>query len=168
LRAHGAAVANLGVEFNRSAQFEVLRLARRAGDRAIAHVYFECRLAEELLVGRPPGLADDFTAIGEDLIDDSAVHVSAIDVQHRDLEPLPFNVGIQRWGCLFLGPIGRRQGAGEDEIAVEIGGDVPLVSVETAALAFAPVTHLCVLDRDAAIGLAVAPRKNERPGPVNI
>ena len=41
-----------------------------------------------------------------------------------------------------LGTIRRRDGAGEDQPAIDVRGDVPLESIEPLALALAAVTHL--------------------------
>jgi hypothetical protein len=59
---------------------------------------------------------------------------------------------LQNGRSLFLGPVGRRHGASQDQIGIEIGGDVAFVAVETLTLALSAMAHIRILDGNAPVG----------------
>ena len=69
-----------------------------------------------------------------------------------DPPALPFKIGFENGRCLFFGPIGRRHGASQNQVGIKIRGDVPLVAVESLALALPAVAHLRILDGNAPFG----------------
>jgi hypothetical protein len=72
-------------------------------------------LREGALVPRHPGSADDLAAALEDAVDERGCHVLAVDEKHADLEALVCDVLDELRRNLLLRPVGRRDGAGEDE-----------------------------------------------------
>ena len=115
-------------------------------------------------VVRLPGFADDLAAPAEHVVDERAVDVPAIDQQVVDGESLPRHVDRQGRHGLLLGPIRGRDGARQDQAAIDVRGDVPLEAIEPLALALPAVTHLLVLDRHPSIcGDPVANARRRRP-----
>jgi hypothetical protein len=68
-----------------------------------------------------------------------------------DVESLPLHIDGQGRDGVLLGAIRRRDGACQDQPAIDVSGDVTLEAIEPLALTLAAVTHLLVLDRDASI-----------------
>ncbi len=62
------------------------------------------------------------------------------------------NVIAKHGSRFFFRTIRGRDGAREDQLAVEVSGDMTLVAVEPLALALSAVAHFTVFDRDAALG----------------
>lgn len=77
-----------------------------------------------------PRFGQHRAARSEDVIDDGAAHVGAVDVQLDEAESLAPDVVGDRRCTLFLRPIGGCHGARDDGRAVEVARDVLLVSVE--------------------------------------
>jgi hypothetical protein len=61
-----------------------------------------------------PWLGEDSAARGDYLIHDGAVHVSAVDVQLDQPQPLTLDVIADRESAFFLGSVCRSHGAGND------------------------------------------------------
>ncbi len=82
----GTAAADLGIELDDIARFEVLDLTCRTGDRFSAHVDLEIGFAEQLRlhVSKLPWLADDLGAMLSDRGNVGAVDVASIDEQLAD------------------------------------------------------------------------------------
>src|SRR6266542_3099951 len=68
-----------------------------------------------------------------------------------DFESLVRHVDRQGRHGFVLGTIRRCDGAGDDQPAIDVGGNVTLEAVEPLALALPPVTHLLVFNRDPSI-----------------
>jgi hypothetical protein len=153
-QAKGAASAFVGVKLDDGAGGEALGLACGTGDGAVPHVDGEVALGEQPVVVGHPGSADDLAAVLDDGVDDGAVDVAAVDVELPEgtVGGKRSDVGLELCCGLFFGAVGWRDGAGEDEVGIEVGGDVALVAVEALALALSAVAHVGVLHRNAAIG----------------
>ncbi len=150
--AQGTARARFGVELHDGAWLEWLDFAGRATNRVRAHVDVEGGLGKELAVACDPRLAEDFAARFEHVLDEGAADVAAINVQlGDDVSGLVGHVIAQHGGSFFFGTIRGCDGAREDQVAVEVGGDMALVAVEPLARALSAVAHVPVFDRDAAL-----------------
>ena len=149
----GACAARFGVEFDGVAGDEGLYFASRAGDRVGTEVDLEVALGEQAgAVGAlAPRLGEHGAARVEDVVDDGAVYVGAIDMQLDESKPLALDVLCDGHGAQLLGAIGGRHGAGDDRREVQVARDVLLVAVEALRAALASVTYLAVADRDAAV-----------------
>jgi hypothetical protein len=139
-------------KFYVSAKVDGFSLAGWAGDGPVAHVDLEIGFGEEFAVARDPRLADDVASVGEHVSNDWAGNVAAINVHLGNSSALAFKVGLQNGRSLFLGPVGRRHGASQDQIGIEIGGDVAFVAVETLTLALSAMAHIRILDGNAPVG----------------
>src|SRR5216684_4641974 len=93
LRAHGAAIAHVGIEFDDGAERKGLHVTLGAFNRAVAEIEPEGRLRKLAAVLRLPGFAYDLSASAEYLVYERAVDVPAIDQQMVDVESLPLHVG---------------------------------------------------------------------------
>src|ERR1035437_204901 len=71
----------------------------------------------------------------------TAGNVAAIDIQLANPPALSFEIGFENGRRLFLRTIGRCHGASQNQLCVEVCGDVPLIAVESLALALSPVAH---------------------------
>lgn len=134
-------------------------LSGGAANGVCAHVDVKIGLGEERAVACDPGLADHFTVSVQHLLDQSAADVAAIDVQLGDdiAAGQVGNVVAKHGSRFFFRTIRGCDGAGEDQLAVEVGGDMALVAVEPLAFALSAVAHLAVMDRDAPLGRHPSP-----------
>ena len=100
------------------------------------------------------GLQKTFTAAGEHVIDGaSCPRNRGHDVQLADRVPLRVTGEIvaQVGRGFVLGTVRGQRGACEDQVRVEVAGQVLLEAVEALGLALATMPHVGVLDRHAAI-----------------
>src|SRR3984893_12119423 len=157
LRAHGTAIAQVGIEFDDTAERKMLHLSLGAFDRSVAEVQLEGRLRKQVAVVRLPRFTHNLAAPAEHVVDEPTVDVSPIDQQLVDGDALPLHVDRQGWHGFVLGAIRGRDGARQDQPAIDIRGEMPLEAIEPLALALAAMTHVCIRDRDASIfGDAIA------------
>ena len=146
-----ASVTLFGVELYVSAKLESFGLSSGAGDGEVAHVDLEARLRETLSGRWEERLAVDDASGLEQLLRYRAVDVSAVDEPFPDDQFLSLDIDLEWLGRFLLWPIGRGYSASEDELGVEVSGDVAFIAIETLALALSAVAHLGVLDGDTAI-----------------
>ena len=122
-------------------------------------------LGEQAAVGGSPRSTDNRAAPAEHVVDEGTVDVAAIDQQVVDGEALPLKVDRQGRRGLRLGAIGGRDGARQDQPAIDIRREMPLEAIEPLALTLAAVAHVRIRDRDAAIfGDALANAAPPRSG----
>jgi hypothetical protein len=133
---------------------EFFGLTGRTRDGPSAHVDLEVGLREVLAIRRVPGAAEDRGALIR-----SALHELGIDVRPIDEHLSEFTalwlarkILLQTSCALSLRTVGRRDRARQDQLVIQVIGDVLLVAVESLGLAFTPVPHVSVLDRYAALG----------------
>src|SRR5258708_874849 len=159
LCAQWACAARLGVELDGIAGLEGLHFASRAGDRAGAQVDLEVAFGEQAgsMGALAPRLGEHGAARGEDVVDDGAVYVGAIDMQLDESKPLALDILGDGHGAQLLGAIGGRHSAGDDRGEVQVARDVLLVAIEALRAALAPVTHLAVAHRDTPVGCDALP-----------
>src|SRR5690606_27784337 len=153
MAAQRAASTDFGVKLDDRTRIEVLDLACWAPDRSVPHVDLELGLRKSCAVAADPWLASDRAAASEDILDEHASDVSAIDVERSDgVAPAQLTDVVAQTGCpLFLRTVRRRECASQNEIRIEIGGEVTLVAVEAFALALPPVAHVAIFDRHAPV-----------------
>src|ERR1700736_634813 len=157
LRAHGTAIAHVGIEFDHAAERKALHLALGAFDRPVAEIQPEGRLGKPAAVVRLPRLTHNLAAPAEHVVDEPTVDVAPIDQQLVDGDALPLHVDRQGRHGVVLGAIRGGDGARQDEPASDIRGELPLEAIEPLALTLAPMTHGRIRDRDASIfGDAIA------------
>src|ERR1700678_1990110 len=152
-RAHGTLRGDVRVELDDRARGEVLDLASGTANGLGAHIDLEVGLREELSVARHPRLAEHEGAALEHVLNKGAADVAAIDMEFPDVAAVGMarEVVAQDGRRLLLGAIGWRDRARENQIGVEVGGDVALVAFEPLALALATMPHLAVFDGDAPV-----------------
>jgi hypothetical protein len=116
LGAKGAGSARFGIKLDGVARLERLHLTGGAGDGLGAQVDLEVGLGKQAGAVGPlaPGLGEDATPRGKDVIDDGAVDVGAVDMQFDETEALSLDVLRKGHGAQFFGSIRRRHGAGDD------------------------------------------------------
>ena len=88
------------------------------------------------------GLQTILPRLASTVIDERAVDVPAVNQQVVDVESLVCHIDRQGRHRFVLGTIRRRDGAGEDQTAIDVRRNVTLESVEPLTLALASVTHL--------------------------
>ena len=89
LRAHGTAIAHVGIEFDHAAERKALHLSLGAFDRPVAKIQLEGRLGKQAAVVRLPRFTHNLAAPGEHVVDEPTVDVGAIDQrQHCRVEKL--------------------------------------------------------------------------------
>src|SRR5690606_4225429 len=81
MAAQRAASTDFGVKLDDRTRIEVLDLACWAPDRSVPHVDLELGLRKSCAVAADPWLASDRAAASEDILDEHASDVSAIDVE---------------------------------------------------------------------------------------
>src|SRR5579883_3506179 len=157
LPALGTAVAQLGIEFDRRAEFEALGMAFGTSDGPVTDVDLEERLGEVVAIARRPWTTDDIAVVVGDLLDERRVDVGPVDIGRSDRSTEIREVFFEIGRRFLFGAIGRRHGAGQDESGVEIEREMALEAIEAFALALPSVPHLLVFDGDAAIGRDALP-----------
>jgi len=132
----------------------VFGLPSWAGDRQAPHVDVKVLLGEEfrIRVAGNPWLAQHLTTARQHQWHRTGIDVASIDVEFADLQALAPDILLEFWRGFFLGAVGGRDRAREDEPRIKIGSEVPLVTVEALALTFAPVAHLWIFDRNDSFG----------------
>src|SRR3977135_3835022 len=89
LRAHGTAIAHVGIEFDHAAERNALHVSLRAFDRPVAEIQPEGRLGKQAAVVRLPRFTHNLAAPAEHVVDEPSVDVAPIDQQLVDGDALP-------------------------------------------------------------------------------
>ena len=141
------------VKLDALAELEVLSLSCWASDGAVAYIDFEVRLSKEVLaaVAPRPRLTNYLAAGMLHVPDEIAVDIRAVDGEFTDLDPLMVHVLLQRWSGKLFWLIRGCHGASEYEPCREVSCNVFLITIESFAPALPPVSHLMVLNGNAAV-----------------
>ena len=132
-------VTGIRVKFDEHPWSYFLHFTCGTGDCHLAHVHPESCLRKCLpvCVTRDPGLTHDIAAKPEDVIDDGAVDVTAINMQFIDRQPLALNIGRELLSRFFFGSVRRRDRARQDQVGIKVRRDMALIPVKALALALA-------------------------------
>ena len=78
LRAHGTAIAHVGIEFDHTAERKALHLSLGAFDRPVAEIQPEGRLGKQAAVVRLPRFTHNLAAPAEHVVDEPTVDVLSL------------------------------------------------------------------------------------------